>query len=367
MLFLLTGARPSESALLTLDTNLSTNEQYTDNVIISSSGRESDWITSVNPSLHLGYHPVGFSGDLAYQIQPTWYLRHPELDRINQSGDVHLTKENPLWTAKGGGGVISTTMSQEVAQANGGILIPQTRFIQQQAQAEFQYRQTRLASTVVNYSYFSTRYNSSSLVDSLSHNAGFSETYGATANDQLTFSGGWSVYHFGLGQSSTAETGMLRWNHQAGALLLLRFGTGVGVVSGSSIEWLVNAKVEKKTEAGSLTAGYQRDIGAGGGLSAASVVNQRLDLSATQGIAPGLSGSLSVMVGESSGIQGQSFETRTWTVSAGMAYKLVRWLDGTAAVSHSDQRSRGTFLGKVRTDQIIVGLSTHLLPWVLVQ
>ena len=76
---------PSASfAKFTITPDMAVTEEYNDNIFLSGSGEEEDFITTVSPGIVLEYVPAGsLKLDLDYKLDFRFYSRHSELDRTD--------------------------------------------------------------------------------------------------------------------------------------------------------------------------------------------------------------------------------------------------------------------------------------------
>ncbi|MHB8481180.1 MAG: hypothetical protein ACYDBV_00355 [Nitrospiria bacterium] len=349
---------------LTLTPQLQLSERYIDYQDSNSNFRMEDFVSSPSMSLNLDYHPALFQLKGGYSLSPAFYARESSLNSINQEGSMTFSADRPLWSASVKGTIVSTTFPDLISQYNGGIITPGSQYLQKGGDFEWKYSLTRGSSLSLNYDYFTSDYNSNQLFNSETQSAGSSLAYDSDALNQFVFSGGASLYRYPAWGESKTATANVQWNHQLGRFTSLQAGTGMGVITGYYKFFLANLSVTRNYEKGKLQAGYSRSLSPGGGLSPVPVLNQQLTGSLSREFMEGLSGAVSASYGESFAFQPDyNFHLRFWNSSLSLSYELLNWLNSSLSLSHYDQRLDGQVSDNLRSNQVMVTLSSNFSPW----
>jgi hypothetical protein len=340
------------------------SERYIENSDTRTNLRSEDYISSAVASLQLEYRfPAShLSGGVSYESS---YSSSNNTDRSNRlNGALDYLYEARRWSSGLKGSAVSTQYGETASQLNEGVLTHSTDFRQESAGVYGKYLLSRQWDLSMNYDYIKNQYSSAQYVDFESHSAASSLVYLRTLSDQLELLGGANYYRFYPGANIKSVTANARWKHQAGKFTVIQAGTGVGVTTGRRAFWLFDLNLTRNFERGSVSAGYSRNIGSGGGIAGTATITQQVTLSASKTLWQDLSGNISVSYGSSiATIPGTNYDAKFWNAGGGLNFGILKWLNGSLSLSHSYQETEGRLAESLTSDQVSFTLSTHFSPW----
>ncbi len=118
---------------------------------------------------------------------------------------------------------------------------------------------------------------------------------------------------------------------------------------------------------GSIGLSARQNIGSGGGLGAQATTTRTVTGQGTYSLTPRMNAFVSVGWGQNKSVDGNGFDTNTYSVQTGVGYTVTRWLFGNVGYSRIDQRSKGTVATDVVVNQVFMGLTAVADPWFLIR
>ena len=141
-----------------------------------------------------------------------------------------------------------------------------------------------------------------------------------------------------------------------------------GTQTDLSDKWQTNGvgsvELVKTYPKGSFGVEASQNVGSGGGATAGGTLSQVITGSINHKFSARLSASGSLGYAWNNSTEGDSLDTNTYIIQAGLQYTFLRWLKGDLGYSHIEQRSKGSAANDLGADTVYVTLTAIADPWV---
>lgn len=348
---------------LKLDSSLTVDEMYDDNINLSGTSRVHDFITSVIPQLTLLYG--GLNADIAfgYQADIEFYMEHPDLDtvkhiaylktvyRLSQTLDLRIQD-----------GFVYTPDATDISTT--GIVTGRTTQFNNTVSAGLSKKLSVPTSVNLDYKYEIQRYVSANLVNSTEHDFLLAMTHQITPADKINAGAEFRYLEsvdFSRQRVYKASVGD---SHFFSKTFSIDANGGVSMYPDSTSNYtpyaFVDVSLKKSWKKTNMNIRYQRDLEAGGGLTSGIVANQSADLGIQTILAKKLSGNLSGTYATNKSPSGSSLDIVSYSGTTGLVYEILAWLKGQLQYSYFKQNSHGTASSDFNRNQVFVGLTATL-------
>ncbi|MFQ5455429.1 MAG: hypothetical protein ACE5EA_04380 [Nitrospirota bacterium] len=361
------------NASLTLNSTLSTVEQYSDNIRFQSDKR-GDILTSVSPQLLLAYKTSNLILSGKYNGSLEFYLRDNSLNQYNQNASFdidlpvisHITKNVKIGISED----IAYTPSlppfyfdNETRDANEGIQIRRTDTFINQSGFNIAYTLSPVHTATLTYNNTITRFKGETAHDSVFHNAGIGWEYKMSRLAALTASYDTSITIY-KGDEETASHGIeIGANYQMSKTFSSDAGIGITKISSEPIRLTFNSGLSKTYKSGISSLRYTRAIGRGGGLVASNTLSQRVIGRIEQHLSTTLSIYLRGAYSKNISIPGGNLNISSFEGGTGINISLKQWLNCSLSYSYLTQNSRGSVGEDTNRNMVILSITTSAKPW----
>lgn len=354
------GTGLARAQTITLSPSLTVSGEYDDNVLLSSTDRQSDFVTSVSPGLRLAIAEHPWTMTLAGSLRGVYYASRPELNSStdNRQGSLAIEfRPTPRFTASLTDTVVRSLDPGEVDPETGITLgrFPSTR---NTVTPVLSYQLTPLTHISLQYAYGILRSNSPLAVDSDTHEAGLSVrrefTPRTSGTLRYTFSR-FQVEGSPAGDAHLPRVGLIhalsstiRVSAEAGPLLLERPDGSTEITVGGSLRY------EQEFRPARFAIAYDRSARVAGAIGEA-VTTQSLTATIT------VSAIRDLTLGLESGIRATESadaveDFLVYTAAFRLDYRILRWLSVNAGYRYLRQDDRAGPLNLER-NVVFVGLT----------
>ena len=316
----------------------SLTEQYDDNVFLSSSKRESDFLTRITPGFKAGYHSTPFTLLGNFSFDSEIFAEHPELGGAANGKQVGLqTSYMPTQVLTLGlNATFTETQTPGLLNAQTGIEQGRARSTRVSASPTVAYKLTPLTTGHASYSYTTSDANG---LTTVGHQAGLGLARQLTPVDTGTVDYGLSVTESDGASSTTSHTLTAGWSRR------FTERTGVSLRAGprfteGAINPEINAELSHKFKTAQLALNYYWSESTLAG-QAGTVKAQGVSASLTAELLKSLTAAVAPSVRQtSSEHNSNSPDVTVYGVDASVSYQLTRWLTANAAYHFTFQQQR---------------------------
>lgn len=387
-----TGLEERVEGTVTLSPSFSVSESYNDNLFFTETNREADFTTLVGPSFKLAYESLNLTLEGVYRGAAEFHARHPEANKYAQSAsfdlgipflsrqirgvevrvteNLNFTPEVPAYSF----GIVpeqpgAATPSSQAQQTGGGIQVPRTDTLTNNAGLKLGYDWSPILKTTISYLNTVTRYRGTELNDSMTHRVGLDETYQWSPRTQWTNSYSAAVTIYENANNEVVHRLSTGVAYQMSPTLSINGNIGFGVVSGiGKISGLiVETGLSKQFSQSSLSLSYAQNIGTGGGLITGSTLYRVVGMQYRQTVGQYTSAYLRIGYANNRSLSGEALIVSSYTAETGINVRLFSWLSGNLGYSYLNQQSLGTIGQDGQRNLVMFGLTASAPPWRIVK
>lgn len=345
---------------VTLSPSLTVSEEYDDNILLSATDRQSDFVTSVSPELRLTVTDYPLTVTANASLRALYYARRSDLNSSTDNRQGSLTVEfrpTPRFSASLTDTFIRSLDPGEVDPTTG---ITVGRFVSTRntVTPAVSYQLTPLTHLSLQYSFSILRSDSPLAAESNTHQATLGLrrvfTRRTTGTLQYTFSR-FRVEGAPERDAHVPRVGVAyvlsptaRLAADAGPLLVERVDGSLGVTAGGSVRYVQEFK------RGRLSLTYDNIAGVTGALAEVATshnLTATLGFSATRAVAVWLEGGVRLTEGA-----GTAADFLVYTAGMRLEYRILRWLSVTGGYRYGRQDDRTGPLDLER-NVVFVGLT----------
>jgi hypothetical protein len=349
--------------------SLSVAEEYDDNIGLSGTLKNHDYITMLTPRIALSYKGVRADSSLSYEAVAEFYKEHSELNTVKHIGNF-MSRYQLSQTAelKVQDGFVYSPEATDIAPTV--IVPPRTKQYNNSASASISQKLSPLTSVSVAYNYVVQRYENSGLIggtvhDSAVHGVQLNLVHGLTRTDTLTASAGYRYFKIDDFSRQQVYTISLGGMHLFSESFSLDAIGGANLYQDPSNRYLpsalFNVALKKSWQDTSASLSYLRDLTVGSGIATSAVATQAVLLGVERNLTQKLRATLSGSYAVNKSLSGPSVDTTSYGGTAALDYDITAWLKGQIRYSYFQQRSHGTVGNEFRRNLALVGL-TAVLP-----
>ncbi|HEX9757404.1 MAG TPA: outer membrane beta-barrel protein [Nitrospiria bacterium] len=344
---------------LIVEPAMSFTETFDDNIFSSGSDRESDYITSISPTLRVSYQWPLVSTALTYRGSLDVYADHSQLNRYNQNGGLDLNLDRLLNRFNKRGELTFTERfvitpdlpdyeldPGVVTGEDDGTQVGRNTAFRNHFGAEYRYQLSRRAQASLEYTNTLTEYSDPTLVDRFGQSLKSTYAYQLFRNDTMTLAARYQNVSFDGEDSSDTYLATLGWRHifsstfsfqvEGGVLHLAEAGTEEyrPFFSGNIDKGFL---LERNTK---INFSYNQDIRSTG-LVNRLVQHQNVRVSLSKSFTQFLTGQMGGSYGTNKTIKGGEVDIQFFRLNATLNYLFNKWLSGNVSYTHNRQVSGG--------------------------
>jgi len=368
LLFIISLINESEASV-TFTPSISTGERYNDNLLFSGTDKKSDFATIITPSGMFTYEGKQLTLSCRYEGTGEFYLDNKDFNKYSQNASINLFtqtfKELDVRLTE------SVTYTPELSafsfdtgrESNEGIQLARGDTLRNRAALAVRYNWFPQVNMAFSYTNIITSYEAPALQDSIVHDTSLQMGYQWSAKTRwmISYRNGAAIYDRGSDiithQISTGA------GHQLSNTLSLNGNLGIVLYEGESRELTADINIMKSYESGSMTLGYTRSAGTGGGLAAASTINQNLSGKITEKLGNNTSAYMQLAYGQNESVSAGTLQISSYTGSVGINTKLLSWLDGSITYTYFKQDAEGATGTDGERNLAMITLTATSLPW----
>lgn len=351
------GVDRSWAQTITLSPSLTLSEEYDDNVLLSPTDRQSDFVTSVSPALRLTIAEYPWSVTAAASLRAMYYAERPELNSSTDNRQGSLAIEfhpTPRFTASLTDTVVRSLDPGEV-DPEAGVIIGRFPSTRNTVAPAVTYQIDPLTQLRLQYSFSTIRSDSPLARDSDTHEAGLSLQHQFTPRTSGTLRYTFSriqaedspardahLPRVGVAHSLSPTTQI---SADAGPLLIERADGSTEITAGGSLQYA------QQFARGSVSVAYERSARVAGVTGEAATSQS---LTATVTFFATREASLRLDSGvrtTESPDAGEDF--LIYTAGIGLDYRILRWLSVNGGYRYLRQDDRA---GPLNLDRNVVFL-----------
>lgn len=323
---------------ITLSPSLTLSEEYDDNVLLSPTDRQSDFVTSVSPGLRLTITEYPWTVTAAASLRGVYYARRSDLNSSTDNRQGSLTIEflpTPRFRASLTDTLVRSLDPGEVDPAT-GITVGRFPSTRNTVTPAVSYQLTPLTHLRLHYSFSVLRSDSPLAEESDTHEAGLALQREFTPRTTGTFRYTFSRFevegtpardaHLPRVGLAYALSPTIRLSADAGPLLLERADGSTEITVGGSVQYA------QEFEHGRLSLTYDRSAGVTGALGEVATsqsLTVTVSLSATRDLTLGLESGV-----RASEAEGAAVDFRVYTAGIRLDYRILRWLSVNAGYGY---------------------------------
>ena len=368
LLFIISIINESEASV-TFTPSISIGERYNDNLVFSGTDKKSDFATLITPSGMFTYEGKQITLSCRYEGTGEFYLDNKDFNKYSQNASINLFtqtfKELDVRLTE------SVTYTPEMPafsfdtarESNEGIQLARGDTLRNRASLAVSYDWFPQLNMELSYTNIITSYEAPALEDSIAHNTSLQMGYQWSAKTRwmISYRNGVAIYDRGSDiithQISTGA------GHQLNNTLSLNGNLGIVLYEGESRELTADINIMKSYESRSLTLGYTRSAGTGGGLSATSTISQNLSGWITEKLGNNTSAYIQLAYGRNESVSTRTQQISSYNGSVGINTKLLSWLDGSITYTYFKQDAEGATGTDGERNLAMITLTAALLPW----
>ena len=368
LLFIISIINESEASV-TFTPSISIGERYNDNLVFSGTDKKSDFATLITPSGMFTYEGKQITLSCRYEGTGEFYLDNKDFNKYSQNASINLFtqtfKELDVRLTE------SVTYTPEMPafsfdtarESNEGIQLARGDTLRNRASLAVSYDWFPQLNMELSYTNIITSYEAPALEDSIAHNTSLQMGYQWSAKTRwmISYRNGVAIYDRGSDiithQISTGA------GHQLNNTLSLNGNLGIVLYEGESRELTADINIMKSYESRSLTLGYTRSAGTGGGLSATSTISQNLSGWITEKLGNNTSAYIQLAYGRNESVSTRTQQISSYNGSVGINTKLLSWLDGSITYTYFKQDAEGTTGTDGERNLAMITLTATSLPW----
>ncbi len=357
---LLGGGDPAWAQGITLSPSLTVSEEYDDNILLSATDRQHDFVTSVSPGLRLTLNKYPWTVTAAASLRAVYYARRSDLNSStdNRQGSLAIEfRPTPRFSASLTDTLVRSLDPGEVDPTT-GITVGRFASTRNTVRPAVSYQLTPLTQLQLHYAFSVFRSDSPLAEDSDTHEAGLFLQREFTPRTTGTFRYTFSRFevegtpardaHLPRVGLAYALSPTIRLSADAGPLLLERADGSTEITAGGS------ANYAQEFQQGRLSLTYDRSAGVAGAFG--EVVTSQgltgvLSLSATRAVTVALEGGV-----RASEAAGAAVDFLVYTAGIRLDYRILRWLSVNAGYRYLRQDDRAGPLDLER-NVVFVGLT----------
>lgn len=327
-----------------LSPSLAISEEYDDNVFLSPTDRQSDFVTSVSPGLRLAVKEYPWDVTMAVSARGIYYVNRPELNSTTDNQDGGLTIEyrpTPRFTAS-----VTDTFSRSFnpgeVDPEIGIITGRFRSYSNTAAPALSYQLNPLTRIRLDYAFRIFRSDSSLAEDSDTHEAGVFVEREFTPRTSGTFR--YTFSHFQPEGNPASDAHLprvglahalsptIRVSADAGPLLIERSDGSTEITVGGSLRY------NQQFTRGSLSVAYDRSAqvaGVIGEVVTTQGLTASLRFSATRAVTVGLDSAVRLTESEDA-----TRDFRVYEAGIRLDYRVLEWLSVNAGYRYTRQDDR---------------------------
>lgn len=331
-----------------LSPSLTVSEEYDDNVLLSPTDQQSDFVTSVVPGLRLAIKENPWDVTMAVSARGVYYVDHPELNSTTDNQDGRLTIEyrpTPRLAAS-----VTESFSRSLNPANvdpqTGIITGRFRSYSNTVTPALSYQITPLTRIRLDYAFSIFRSDSPVARDNDAHEAGFLVEREFTPRTSGTLRYTFSRFepqdergrdaHLPRVGLAHALSPTIRVSADAGPLFIERVDGSTEITVGGSLRY------DQQFTRGSLSVAYERSARFAGVIGDV-VTTQGLTASVSFRATRAVTVDLDARVAETQS-EDTAAEFRVYGAGIRLDYRILEWLSVNAGYRYTRQDDRtGSF------------------------
>ena len=333
--------------------SLSAAEMFDDNVFLSETNEEGDFITILSPSVRLSRRGDQLTVSTGYRALLEFYAHNPDQNNTTHIGDVNVsaTGFGPGLLEHASLALTDTfTSTQRLVNfpaagapvGNEGVITQPNTTLNNMASATFTLPLSDNLSGSVSYNWSFTRYKLPSLIDNAMQDATaqFSDQVTSRLGLGMTYSYHVLTYEVQGQQRRAAHELTLNANTTFSPSLSLDCHIGEAYFSDTnSLETIGAATLTKHFQYTTASVGYNRSISSGGGLFGEPTVGQFFTVVITRPMGEYASASLTGTYADQQSTGAATSRNKSFNLTATSQYAITRWLTTVATYQHMAQRS----------------------------
>lgn len=354
------GGDPAWAQTVTLSPSLTVSEEYDDNILLSSTDRQSDFVTSVSPGLRLTITDYPVTVTAAASLRALYYARRSDLNTTtdNRQGSLAIEFRPTARLSASLTDTLVRNLDPGEVDPVAGITVGRFVSTRNTLTPAVSYQLTPLTHLRLQYSFSVLRSGSPLAEESDTHEAGLALqhefTRRTTGTLRYTFSR-FEVEETPARDAHLPRVGMayalsptIRLSADAGPLLLERAdGSTEITVAGS-------ANYAQEFEYGRLSLTYDRSAGVTGALGEVATTQSLtavVSFSATRVATVALEGGVRTTEGA-----GTAADFLVYTAGIRLDYRILRWLSISGGYRYFRQDDR-TGLLNLERNNVFLGLT----------
>ena len=368
LLFIISLINESEASV-TFTPSISTGERYNDNLLFSGTDKKSDFATIITPSGMFTYEGKQLTLSCRYEGTGEFYLDNKDFNKYSQNASINLFtqtfKELDVRLTE------SVTYTPELSafsfdtgrESNEGIQLARGDTLRNRAALAVNYNWFPQVNMAFSYTNIITSYEAPALQDSIVHDTSLQMGYQWSAKTRwmISYRNGAAIYD--RGSDIITHQISIGTKHQLNNTLSLNGNLGIVSYEGESRELTADINIMKSYESGSMTLGYTRSAGTGGGLAAASTINQNLSGKITEKLGNNTSAYMQLAYGQNESVSAGTLQISSYTGSVGINTKLLSWLDVSITYTYFKQDAEGATGTDGERNLAMITLTATSLPW----
>jgi hypothetical protein len=368
ILFIISLINESEASV-TFTPSISIGERYNDNLLFSGTDKKSDFATLISPAGIFTYEGKQLTLSCGYDGTGEFYLYNKDFNRYSQNAsislftqtfkelDVRLT-ESVTYTPE-----LPAFSFDTVRESNEGIQLARTDTLRNRATLAVSYNWFPEVNMALSYTNTITSYEAPALQDSIVHDTSLQMGYQWSARTRwmISYRNGITIYD--RGNDIITHQFSIGTGHQMNNTLSLNGNLGIILYEGESRELTTDISIMKSYESGSMTLGYTRGEGTGGGLAATATINQSLSGRITERLGNNTSAYMQLAYGRNESVSVRTLQISSYNGSVGINTKLLSWLDGSITYSYFKQDAEGATGSDGERNLAMITLTATSLPW----
>ena len=369
LLFIISIINESEASV-TFTPSISIGERYNDNLLFSGTVQKSDFATIISPAGMFTYEGKQLTLSCRYEGTGEFYLYNKDFNKYSQNAslslftqtfkelDVRLT-ESVTYTPE-----LSPFSFDTVRESNEGIQLARGDTLRNRAALAVSYNWFPEVNMALSYTNIITSYEAPALQDSAVHNTSLQMGYQWSARTRWMISYRNNAVIYDRGNDIITHQFSIGTGHQSmNNTLSLNGNLGIVLYEGESRELTADISIMKSYESGSIFLGYTRGVGTGGGLAAASTINQNLSGRITEKLGNNTSAYMQLAYGRNESVSVRTLQISSYNGSVGINTKLLSWLDGIITYSYFKQDAEGVTGTDGERNLAMITLTAASLPW----
>lgn len=346
-----------------VEPSLTVTELYDDNVNLSSSPRNHDFITALTPMITLSHQGLKADVSFSYQANAQFYRERSELNTVKHIANINTGyKLSQTVDLKLQDGFIYSPDATDIAAT--GIITTRTKQYNNSVLAGLSQKLSPRTSAAVEYNYVIQRYENPLFFNSTVHGVQLAMTHGFTPIDTIKFGVGFRYFDFVNINIQRVYTVSIGDTHRFSETFSLDVSGGANLYRDPNNHYTPSAfyaaALRKSWQHVSANLSYQRDLAASGGIATSVQVNESVVLGIQAALTEKLSTNLSGIYATNKLLSGSSIDLVSYSGTAGLDYEVLAWLKGQIRYTYFQQNSHGTVGNDFRRNQAFVGLTATL-------